>query len=103
MDRMKKALAKGGRNWKLYSDAAAYCADQEVQLSQGMAWAEQSIHLQENPTNLFVLARLQRELGRSEAALQSLQKAIRLAEARHEGQSVLGPLQQMLDAWKKQD
>ena len=103
MDRMKKALAKGRADWKLFADAAAYCADQEIQLSQGMEWAEKSLKLQVNPTNLFVKARLLRELGRADAAKATLEKAIQLAQARHETGAVLGPMQQRLQEWAKQD
>lgn len=104
MERMRRALAKGrAGDWKLYADAAAYCADQEVQLSQGMEWAEKSLRIQSNPTNLFVKARLQRELGRADAAKQTLEKAIKLAQARHDGPTILGPLQQRLEEWAKQN
>ena len=102
MERMRKALAKGG-GWKLYADAAAYCADQEVQRSQGMDWAEKSIRIQENPTNLFVKARLLRQLGRADAAKATLEKAMKLAQARHDGPTIIGPMQQILDSWAKQN
>jgi hypothetical protein len=99
--RMKRAMAKSGdRDWKIYADAAEYCVEQEKDLSQALAWAEKSIKIQENSTNLSVKAHILRALGQPTQALQVLEKALKVARAQNAGGSVLGPIQYTLEQWK---
>jgi len=99
---MKRAIAKAGPgDWKLYADAALYYLEQNTQLEQALSWAEKSIRIQENPTNLFVKGRLQRELGHLGPALTTLEKALKVAKSQNALGSVTGPIQQSLDEWRR--
>jgi hypothetical protein len=99
---MKRAIARAKRgDWKLYADAALYYLEQNAQLDQALVWAEKSIRIQENPTNLFVKGRLLRELGQLGAAMATLEKALKLALAQRAPGSVTGPIQQTLEHWKR--
>jgi len=99
---LKKAIAKAGaEDWKLYADAAQYYLEQNAQLDQALGWAEKSIRIQENPTNLFVKGRLLRELGQSKPAVAALERALELARRQHAPGSIVGPIQQTLDQWKR--
>lgn len=47
-----------GLKWKDYNQAANYCADNNINFEEGMAWVEQSISIEENYTNLSTKATL---------------------------------------------
>lgn len=99
--RMKKAMAKADpKDWKIYSDAAEYLLEMDENLNQSLAWADRSIAIRENPTNLHVKARLLHLMGRMPQARQLLDKATRLAKAQGAGPAVLGPIQATLEQWK---
>ena len=99
---MKRAIARAKSNdWRLYADAALYYLEQNAQLDLAMTWAEKSIRIQENPTNLFVKGRLQRELGQLAQAMTTLEKALKLARHQNASGSVTGPIQQSLEQWKR--
>lgn len=100
--RLKRAMAKAGdSDWKIFSDAADYFLEQERDLAQALAWVDRSLKIQENPTNLYVKARLLRAVGQGPQAVQTAEKALRLAKAQGAGQSVLGPIQQSLGQWRQ--
>ena len=99
---MKRAIAKAGAgDWKLYADAALYYLEQNAQLDLAMTWAEKSIRIQENPTNLLVKGRLQRELGQLDQATATLERALKLALRQNASGSITGPIQQSLEQWKR--
>lgn len=101
--RMRRAMAKAGdSDWKLYADAAEYLYEQDRETSQALAWAEKSVKIQENPTNLLVKARLQRAIGQGPQAVQTLERALKLAKAAEAPPSVVGPIQEQLDQWRRQ-
>lgn len=100
--RLKRALAKAGDgDWKIFSEAAEYFLEQERDLAQALAWVERSLKIQENATNLYVKARLQRAVGQGPQAIQSADKALRLAKAQGAGPGVTGPIQQSLGQWRQ--
>lgn len=100
--RMKRAMAKANESdWKIYADAAEYCVEQEKELTQALGWAEKSIKIQENPTNLSVKAHILRALGQPAQAQQVLEKALKVARAQNASGSVIGPIQYTLDQWKR--
>ena len=99
--RMKKAMGKAdSSDWKIYSDAAEYLLELDQELNQSLIWADRSIAIQENPTNLHVKARLLHLMGRLPQARQLLDKAGRLAKTQRSGPTVLGPIQDTLEQWK---
>jgi hypothetical protein len=99
--RMKKAMARADTSdWKIYSDAAEYLLELDQDLNQSLVWADRSITIQENPTNLHVKARLLYLMGRIPQARQLLDKAARLAKSQRSGPAVLGPIQATLEQWK---
>lgn len=96
-----RLLAKAGpRDWKIWSDVAAYMLEQEKDLGQALAHVDRSLKIQENPTNLFVKAQILRALGRPEA-MGLLEKADTLATAQKAPGSVHGPIQATLDRWRR--
>ena len=74
------AAAQPGE-WVPFYQAATYCLNNDLQLVQGNAWADQSIAIKETPRNLFLKARLLRKGGKGKDGLPLLQKAIDLATA----------------------
>lgn len=99
--RMRRAMRERPNDWKLLSDAAQYCADQEIHMGEALGWAERSIKLNTQPTNLAVKARLINLHGDKAQAVQIMEKALALARARKQGGAVTGPLEQFLQQWKK--
>lgn len=99
--RMRKAMRERPSDWKLMSDAAQYCADQEIHMGEAIGWADRSIKLSEQPTNLAVKARLIYLHGDKAQAVQLMEKALSLARARKQAGAVTGPLEQLLQQWKK--
>ncbi len=65
--------------WQGWSQAAAYCLQHDVDLDQGLAWADRSIGLNENFTNLRVKAGLLEKKGDAQAAASLRAKAVQLA------------------------
>ena len=102
--RMKRAMSRAGESdWKIFSEAAEYFLEQEKELNQALGWSEKSVRIHENPTNLFVKARILRAIGQPGPAYLTLEKALRIARAQNLGGIVIGPIQNMLDLWKKQN
>lgn len=99
--RMRKAMNERPRDWKLFSDAAQYCAEQEIHMGEALGWIDKSLKLNTNPHNLQVKAQLLRVTGKHPEALQILEKALQLARARKERPLVIGPLEQTLALWKR--
>ena len=98
--RLDKALAKAKPgDWEIWSQAAEYCAEQDVNLQKALDWADRSLRIQENPTNLFVKARLQRALGLKDEAMKTLDKALGLAKAKHAAPAVVGPIEETKQRW----
>lgn len=99
--RMRKAMRERPADWKLMSDAAQYCVDQEIHMGEALGWVERSIKLSEQPINLSVKARLLYLQGDKVQAMKLMEKALSLARTRKQGAADTGPLEQMLAQWKK--
>jgi len=97
--RMKRLFAQHPGDWRVYSEAAEYGLQHTVPLSQAITWADRSLALQENPTNLAVKARLLHEAGQRSEARSILEKALRLARARKAPAATTGPLEKDLADW----
>ena len=87
--------------WLPFNQAAGYCLNNDVQLAQGLAWAEQSIKIKETPRNLSTKARLLRKTGKKAEALPLLQKAIDLATAAKDSPELVEGLTKMKADWAK--
>ncbi len=94
------AQAKPG-DWKIFNDAAEYLLELDKDLAQALTWVDRSLQIKETPSNLHVKARLQRALGQSTEAAQTLEKALKLAYAEHSPASVTKPLEATRDEWAK--
>jgi hypothetical protein len=69
-------------SWQGWDNAARYCLNAGVQLEQGLQWAERSVALNANATNLVTQAGLLEKLGRvTEAALLRERAAAMATEA----------------------
>lgn len=99
--RMKKLFAQRPNDWRVYSEAAEYGLQQTVPLSQAITWADRSLALQENPTNLAVKARLLHEAGQRPQAQALMEKALRLARSRKAPVTATGPMEKDLAYWKQ--
>jgi len=71
-----------GITWVDYNRAAAYCANNMVNLEQGIDWAEASILLEMNYRNLSTKSKLLAGLGQSEQSLDVKNEALELPTTR---------------------
>lgn len=99
--RMRKAMKVRPNDWKLFSDAALYCLEQEIHMGEALGWIEKSLKLNLNAQNLHVKAQLLRLNGKEAEALQCLNRALHLARTRKEGHAITGPLEQTLARWSR--
>ncbi|MBL0212092.1 MAG: DUF2911 domain-containing protein [Holophagaceae bacterium] len=99
--KMRKAMRERPNDWKLMSDAALYCVDQEIHMGEALGWIERSIKLNEQPANLAVKARLLHLHGDKAQAVKLTEKALAMARSRKQGAAVTGPLEQQLQQWKQ--
>lgn len=99
--RMKKLFAKHPNDWRVYAEAADYGLQQTVPLRQAIGWADRSLALQVNPTNLAVKARLLHEAGQKAESQALMEHALRLAQSQKAPPTVTGPLEKDLSYWKQ--
>ena len=66
-------------SWQPWSQAAAWCAANHVNLDQAVTWADQSIGLNENFTNLRVKAALLDQRGDQAGAAAAAQRSLAVA------------------------
>ena len=67
--------------WQGWNQAAAWTAGAQVELEQGLEWAERSIGIQENFTNLSTKAQILAQMGRGEEAMAVMDKALPMGNA----------------------
>ena len=78
-----KALADtAGIAWVDYNRAAAYCADNNVNLEEGRKWVEASIALETNYRNLSTKSKLLSGLGQGEQSMYVKNEALELSTTR---------------------
>lgn len=97
--RMRKAMKARPGDWKLLSDAAQYCAENEIHMGEALAWAERSIQLNPNPTNHWVKAQVLHVQGRKAEAMAWLDKGLALARQRKSPPAEVGPLEEFKRKW----
>lgn len=100
--RLKRALdkAKPG-DWKVFAEAAEYLLELDKDLAQALKWIDRSLQIKEAPPNLHIKARLQKALGQHTEATQTLDKALKLAQAEKAPPSVTAPIEATRDQWAK--
>jgi tetratricopeptide (TPR) repeat protein len=67
-----------GFGWQGYMQIAGYCADNDVNLEEAMAWIDESISKSKEFSNLEVKSRLLEKKGKTTAAEQLMKEAIAL-------------------------
>jgi len=83
LSQFHKAVADtAGIAWVDYNRAAAYCADNNVNLDEGMKWVEASIALETNYRNLSTKSKLLAGLGQSEQSMDVKNEALELSTTR---------------------
>lgn len=68
-----------GFSWQAFNQAAAYCAEHDVNLEEGMKWADRSIAMNQNFTNLNVKADLLEKTGKKQEAVELRKNALKRA------------------------
>ena len=79
--------------WQGWDQAASWAVGADVEIEQGLEWAERSIGIQENFVNLTTKVRLLIKLGREDEAAAVMERALPMGNARHlfnYGQLLLG-------------
>lgn len=69
-----------GFTWRGYNSAASYCADENINLEEGLAWAKRSVSSEENFDGLQTLAQLQEKLGMKDEADKTRDRAMQIAK-----------------------
>lgn len=67
--------------WQASNQAAGYCLNNNVELEQGLAWADQAISIQENFNTLSTKAGILEKLGKTADSKSIMDKAIALPTA----------------------
>lgn len=105
VDTAGKILAQARKNlgnyWTQPYRAANYCLNANTNLEEGLKWAQTSVAIQETYYNLALIARLQAKLGQKEAAIGSLEKALKLAKEMKEPPMNLKEMEALLLEWKR--
>jgi tetratricopeptide (TPR) repeat protein len=79
-DSLREQLRGLGRFfWQPWNQAAAWCAANQTNLKEASTWADRSIAINENFTNLRVKAALLEQLGDHAAAQTALQRSLAVA------------------------
>ena len=77
LDHIRKQLRSDAYwEWFSWCQAADYCSQYRINTEEALQWIDKSIAMQENFSNWDVKAKLLRQLGQEEAALQAVNKAM---------------------------
>jgi tetratricopeptide (TPR) repeat protein len=66
-------------SWQSFNQAAGYCLQNNVNFEEGLTWADKSVSMNENATNLTVKAGLLQKLGKATEANAVREKALKVA------------------------
>ena len=75
----KELTGLAGFYWQPYNQAAAYCLQNDINLDEGMKWADKSISISKTFSNLRVKAGLLNKLGKTEEAGKLIDDAWKVA------------------------
>ncbi len=68
-----------GLTWGDYNRAAKYCADNSVNMDEGLAWVEKAITMKENYRTLITKSGILEAMGKQDEAKEVMNKALNLA------------------------
>jgi tetratricopeptide (TPR) repeat protein len=68
-----------GFNWQGWNSAANYCLQNDVNHEEALQWAERSIGMNENATNLLTKSGLLQQLGRQAESAATEERALEIA------------------------
>jgi tetratricopeptide (TPR) repeat protein len=75
----KELTGLAGFYWQPFNQAAAYCLQNDINLDEGMKWADKSISISKTFSNLRVKAGLLNKLGKTEEASKLIDDAWKVA------------------------
>jgi tetratricopeptide (TPR) repeat protein len=75
----KELTGLAGFYWQPFNQAAAYCLQNDINLDEGMKWADKSISISKTFSNLRVKAGLLNKLGKTEEAGKLIDDAWKVA------------------------
>jgi tetratricopeptide (TPR) repeat protein len=75
----KELTGLAGFYWQPFNQAAAYCLQNDINLDEGMKWADKSISISKTFSNLRVKAGLLNKLGKTEEASKLIDAAWKVA------------------------
>jgi hypothetical protein len=78
---MKSAEREVEQSWLPSFRAAGYCLNNDVNLEKGLEYASLSTSIKETYSNIRVKAQLEAKLGKKDAAVRSMSRAIELGKA----------------------
>lgn len=80
MENIRKELRNTpGFTWQGYNSAAMFCANNNVELQQGLEWADRSIGIESRFDNLETKSRIERLMGKTAEADATLKTALQKA------------------------
>ncbi len=69
-----------GFSWRGYDDAASYCNDENINLEEGLKWANRAVASEENFNDLLTLSEIQKKLGNADESEKTMQRAMLIAK-----------------------
>jgi len=69
-----------GFTWRGYDDAASYCNDENIDLEEGLTWANRAVASEENFNDLQTLSEIQKKLWKADESEKSMQRAMLIAK-----------------------
>jgi hypothetical protein len=95
-----RAATAGARTdaWRTPYQAASFCFDHDTAMDEGQKWLEQSLAIEQNYSNLNLLARWQMKAGRKQEAIAAARKAIAAGKA-SKNKVDTAPTEKLLAEW----
>lgn len=97
---MKSVEREVEQSWLLSYRAAGYCLSNDVNLEKGLEYASLSTSIKENYSNTRVKAQLEAKLGKKDAAVRSMSRAIELGKAMENQPFDLDRMLRLLAEWQ---
>ncbi len=94
------AAARKAVDWRTPYQAAQLCADQGINLDEGLRWIDISIAIEPTYWNHTVKARLQEKSGKTADAIKTMETAITMAKKMQNAPGNMAQMQTLLAEWK---
>ncbi len=94
------AKARSVLSWRASNTAAAYCADANVNIEDGLKWSNLSISIEENYWNSAVKSRLLEKSGKTADAIKTMERAMELSKALKDPPFNKADMEKLLADWK---